>query len=650
MQYRAEIDGLRTLAVMSVVFFHFNMFHIGGGYLGVDIFFVISGYLMTYIITDELKKGDFSFSRFYLRRARRILPALFAMLAVTLAVVCLAGLAPKYMRQFFGSLQAAIFSGGNIFFYLVSGYWDGAAATKPLLHTWSLGVEEQFYFGLPLLLWGIFALFRKNAARCTSAILGLLIVISLVSFIYVGRKVDQDFAFYMLPTRMWELLLGSCSAVYVIYKGRLNIYTRWKGVALFEIVCLGIMLGCIFGARSSAMFKNWENTALTVAAVAFFLIGPGTGPVSRILSLRPIVWLGKISYSIYLWHWPVWVLYLYYMGSNRQDIPVTMFECGMLVAIVIILAALSWRFVEQPFRRKTVGWKHIAAVFIPATALLVGVTLCADTGKITGLESAHYKMKYQVAYGISPERAAAGKFSTFGKGKGKDFIIVGDSHSQCLFPAFDSVIDETGLSGTLATNASLWLAPEYQSRNYEANRRIAHAIYDHIEKQDIKNVIFVFRVNGKKSGFIQEARYTLFFNPDGTSRKGTDADFYNTLESNIQKLIAQGRHVYFVEQAPHQPYNIMEREWYRGVTSTEASWYDGYNEWLEKFCARFDSKYFTLVKTTDAFRENDSYIFIKDGKLLYSDYHHISLAGALHLVPVVRRVLEDIAVRRQAEK
>ena len=407
------------------------------------------------------------------------------------------------------------------------------------------------------------------------------------------------------------------------------------------------MLACIFGARSSTMFKNWENTALTVAAVAFFLIGPGTGPVSRLFSLRPVVWLGKISYSTYLWHWPVWVLYLYYFGSNRRDMPVTMLECVMLVAIVIALAALSWRFVEQPFRRRTVGWKHIAAVFLPVTALLVGVTISVDTGKVAGLDSAQYTMKYRVPYGISPENAEAGKFPTFGKGDGKDFIIVGDSHSQCMFPAFDSVVDEAGLSGTLASNASLWLAPDYQSRNFNVNRRIANAVYAYVEKHDIQNIIFVFRVNGKKSGFIREGRYALFFEADGSSRKATDEDFYRTLESTVKKLIVQGRHVYFVEQVPHQPYTIMEREWYRGVTSTEASWYDGYNGWLEKFCERFDRNFFTLVKMTEAFKEKDSYVFIKDGQLLYSDYHHLSLAGALHCAPVVREMLFDIAARKK---
>lgn len=172
MQYRAEIDGLRTLAVMSVTLFHFEMFHVKGGFLGVDIFFVISGFLMTYLITEELREGRFSFSEFYLRRARRILPALFTVLAVTLFAICVLGFAPKLMEQFFSSLQAAVFSVSNIFFYLTSGYWDTSSVTKPLLHTWSLGVEEQFYVCLPLLLWGLFALFKNNTVRYIAVVLG----------------------------------------------------------------------------------------------------------------------------------------------------------------------------------------------------------------------------------------------------------------------------------------------------------------------------------------------------------------------------------------------------------------------------------------------------------------------------------------------
>ena len=219
------------------------------------------------------------------------------------------------MEQFFSSVQAAIFSVSNIFFYLTSGYWDSSSITKPLLHTWSLGVEEQFYFFLPLLLWGMFAAFKNNTARNIAAMLACLMAASYASYLHYGLGPDLDFAFYMLPMRAWELLAGSMAALFVIYKGRFDIL-QWKA-QLFEFLCLAAMLGGILASRGGgSMFRHNELVVLTVLGTAFFLAGPGTGFVSRMLSLRPVVWLGKISYSIYLWHWPVWVLAAYYLGSD----------------------------------------------------------------------------------------------------------------------------------------------------------------------------------------------------------------------------------------------------------------------------------------------------------------------------------------------
>ncbi|MBQ9104906.1 MAG: acyltransferase, partial [Mailhella sp.] len=551
MQYRAEIDGLRTLAVMSVTLFHFEMFHIKGGFLGVDIFFVISGFLMTYLITEELREGRFSFSEFYLRRARRILPALFTVLAATLFVICILGFAPKLMEQFFSSLQAAVFSVSNIFFYLTSGYWDSSSVTKPLLHTWSLGVEEQFYFFLPLLLWGLFALFKNNTARYIAVVLALVMAASYAAYLHYGLGSDLDFAFYMLPMRAWELLAGSSAALFVIYRGRLNIFKTWR-IHLFEVLCLGAMLGGILAARGGgSMFRHNELVVMTVLGAAFFLAGPGTGAVSRLFSFRPVVWLGKISYSIYLWHWPIWVLFTYYVGSNRDDMPMPLWMRCLLLILIIGMAALSWRFVEQPFRRKSVQWKHIGTVFVPAASLMLAVTMLFPAGAVQGLEAVKYQAAYRVQGSISAEQAEKGLFSTFGKGSGNDFIIIGDSHAGCLFPAFDSSVDSMGLSGTFAGNPSMWLAPDYQGMHPEENRRIVSAAYRHIEKHDIRNVIFIFRMNGKKRGDISEGKTFTYFDAQGRPHKGGDREFYATLEKTIRGLMEQGRHVYLVEQVPH---------------------------------------------------------------------------------------------------
>ncbi len=407
------------------------------------------------------------------------------------------------------------------------------------------------------------------------------------------------------------------------------------------------MLGGILASRGGgSMFRHNELVVLTVLGATLFLVGPSTGFVSRMFSLRPVVWLGKISYSIYLWHWPVWVLASYHLGSNRDDMPMQLWMRIILLLLTVVLAALSWRFVEQPFRRKTVRWKHIGAVFAPLAAVLLVVTMLFPAGEVQGLSSVSYKARYPMLGGMSPERAERGEIATFGKGDGHDFIIIGDSHAGCLFPAFDSVVDEVGLSGAFASNPSMWLAKDYQGMHPEENRRIISAVYAYVEKRDIKNVIFVFRMNGKKSGMISEGKTFTFFEADGSACRGSDRHFFETLEKTVRSLMAQGRHVYLVEQVPHHPFRVMEREWFRNVTSTEAAWYDAHNSWLEAFCERFGREQFTLVKTAEVFKENGAYLFIKDSRLLYSDYHHLSLAGAMHLVPVVRALLMDIAARK----
>ncbi|MBQ8664765.1 MAG: hypothetical protein IJ474_03175 [Mailhella sp.] len=278
---------------------------------------------------------------------------------------------------------------------------------------------------------------------------------------------------------------------------------------------------------------------------------------------------------------------------------------------------------------------------------MLAVTMLFPAGAVQGLEAVKYQAAYRVQGSISAEQAEKGLFSTFGKGSGNDFIIIGDSHAGCLFPAFDSAVDSMGLSGTFAGNPSMWLAPDYQGMHPEENRRIVSAAYRHIEKHDIRNVIFIFRMNGKKKGDISEGKNFTYFDDQGRPHKGGDREFYATLEKTIRGLMDQGRHVYLVEQVPHHPFRVMEREWFRGVTTTEASWFDSRNSWLEKFCERFDRKYFTLVKTTDAFRRDGTYCFIHDRKLLYSDYHHLSTAGALFLVPTVRELLADMATRKK---
>jgi peptidoglycan/LPS O-acetylase OafA/YrhL len=335
MKYRPEIDGLRALAVIPVILFHVGYTAFSGGYVGVDIFFVISGYLITSIIIGDLEKGQFSIARFYERRARRILPALFVVLVVT-SVMAWFVLAQRDFLEYGRSVAAVSAFASNILFISESNYFATAAELKPLLHTWSLAVEEQFYIFFPLLL---MVLWRFG----WRVVLVVVLIVFAISFglAYLGVRKMPTAAFFMLPTRAWELMIGSLCAFWLhrarpLADGRLADLLGLVGIAMIVV--------------SVALYTPQTPFPSTYAllpcggAALIILFAHPTGWAGRLLSHRVPLGIGLISYSAYLWHQPLIVFWRY-----------TTFEMSETDRVVILglsmgLAYLSWRFIEAPFR------------------------------------------------------------------------------------------------------------------------------------------------------------------------------------------------------------------------------------------------------------------------------------------------------------
>jgi len=350
LKYRPDIDGLRAVAVLSVLAFHLGAGHLPGGFVGVDVFFVISGYLISAIMFSEIAASRFSVLAFYERRIRRIFPALFGMLLVFSAV---AGfyLLPTEFVDFSKSLLAATTSSSNFYFWQHSGYFD-SPTSSPLLHTWSLAVEEQFYILFPIFLVLVRQFFPQ---RLKTAVVILFFASLAASAVMVFR--DPVTAFYMPYTRAWELLLGTLIS--------LKIFPHLPSLAMRNIATL-CGIGLIF--YSILRFTRWTPfpgvAALVPCIGSALIIGAGEyGPslVERVLSWRPIVFVGLISYSLYLWHWPVIILHSMGLSINLQDalphryaILFPAFRLDMFTEIVasFALAILSWRFIERPFRSR----------------------------------------------------------------------------------------------------------------------------------------------------------------------------------------------------------------------------------------------------------------------------------------------------------
>lgn len=339
MKYRSEIDGLRAVAVVPVVLFHAGLEAFGGGFVGVDVFFVISGYLITTIIIDEMDGGAFSLVRFYERRARRILPALFFVALCSIPVAWFL-LLPSDMKDFAQSLAAVATFSSNILFWRESGYFDIAAELKPLLHTWSLAVEEQFYILFPLFLMAAWRLGRRTIVWMLTA----SFAISLAAAQW-GAYNGPSATFFLLPTRAWELLIGSFCAFYL---QRNQIVAPLWFQNLMSVSGLAAILYAVFVFDEATPFPGIYALVPTVGTVLIILFAlPGTF-VHAFLSLRGMVGLGLISYSFYLWHQPVFAFWRHYSFLETTHV-----QMLLLSGLSVLLAVFTYFFVEAPFRGKT---------------------------------------------------------------------------------------------------------------------------------------------------------------------------------------------------------------------------------------------------------------------------------------------------------
>jgi peptidoglycan/LPS O-acetylase OafA/YrhL len=336
--HRDDIDGLRALAVLPVVAYHAGIHAIRGGFVGVDIFLVISGYLITEILIRDIRNERFSIVAFYERRIRRIFPALLAMLLVTFVLgvwYCL----PQELVNLSKSELAAALSVSNVYFWLQSGYFDGTALTKPLLHTWSLAVEEQFYLFWPVLLLIGHRYFRRHLLPAIAALAALSLGISIV-----GAFRFPNATFYLPFTRTWELAAGGLLSLPLAHP-RLGRAAR----EALSIIGAALILASILLIDADMPFPGLLALPPCLGAVFIIAAGrDGTSLVGLVLSLKPLTFIGLISYSLYLWHWPIIVFqrndtFLISGLSERYD-------KVLVILVAAVVATLSWRYIEQPFR------------------------------------------------------------------------------------------------------------------------------------------------------------------------------------------------------------------------------------------------------------------------------------------------------------
>ena len=447
MKYRPDIDGLRAIAVVPVVLYHAGVSGFTGGYVGVDIFFVISGFLITGIIHRELMEGRFSILRFYERRARRILPALFGVVVAGL----IAGwfmLSPVDYNEMGQSILSALFFVSNMWFWQNSGgYFDGATDYLPMLHTWSLAVEEQFYIIFPLLL----MLLYRVGRRLLLPTIVLLVAGSLVVAIWAAPRMPSA-SFYLLPTRIWELGIGSLLALGLLPSAAPKALR--EGVGALGLVAV---LAPVFLYDGSTTFPGLAALPPVLGAGALIWAGTaGQVLASRLLALRPMVWIGLISYSLYLWHWPI----MAFVRNRTFSVEMEPALQVITIAASVLAGWLSWRFVERPFRVPVrEGGLTRGPVFGLSGIGMAGLSALAGAVAVTGGMATQRFSTEQLA-AIPPEslrnpyRATcfgarpASEFCTFGNSDPEvpvTWFLWGDSHADALLPALIDIAESEGV-------------------------------------------------------------------------------------------------------------------------------------------------------------------------------------------------------------
>ncbi|NBC35417.1 acyltransferase family protein [Novosphingobium sp. FSY-8] len=665
--YRPDIDGLRAICVGVVVAFHAFWRRDFGGFVGVDIFFVISGYLISGIILDDLAAGRFSFAGFYARRVRRIYPALVLVAGVTLAAGWLQ-LFDDHFQQLGRHVGAAAGFVSNIVLYGESGYFDADSDVKPLLHLWSLGVEEQFYILWPLALAAAFGWRRGNGAMGRAGwVLGVALLASLAQAVHLMR-VDASAAFYWPTPRFWEMLAGAGLA-YAARRWRLS-DGGWAGHGL-SLGGMALLAGSLIWITQRVPFPGWSALPPVLAGVMLIGAGPQGCANRWALSLPPMVWLGRISYPLYLWHWPVLVL----ARTSGFTGP------GAMAGAVGIAVALSWataRWVEPPLRHGGHGtvktWGLLGAMaLLGIGGLAVGYGGGRSATSATSAAAAR-QLQWQIPVGspaqiaacraLMPERAALrGGENDFcyiaHPGRAADVMLVGDSLNLSLFPGLAARGDMNVLVAAASEAAPLYdtTTTERFDTTRLNNWRLTNQALDHAAQTPSVRVVVLSYVNG--DALTQPgAMHAITDRRGGNVVPANSVDqaralFTARLRETVERLTSAGKAVVIV--LPNQRMDFEIADCLNGLrpihaapthpcAATPSTARAAYAGWVRAAVAGLDRV--TLMDLGDRLCAGHTCPAMRQGQLLYRDRVHLSDDGSRLVAPSVAAVIHHAAMAK----
>jgi peptidoglycan/LPS O-acetylase OafA/YrhL len=622
-----HINGLRALAVIPVILFHFHLPFSRGGFSGVDVFFVISGYLITGNIVKELRLGHFSLSGFYIKRIRRILPAYFVVL---LAVLLLSVRFYSYLslKTFSWTALSSVFFSTNIRFLLNRDYFSSNAQEDPLLHLWSLSVEEQYYLFIPVFLLAVWRLWPAKIREALSVLLLLSFCATVIQLWSMPSAASLRAAFYLPHLRAWEFLGGAMLAT-VNWQNKTQPSAKLFGVIGLLLVCLPYVF-----LSGNTVFPG--IAALPSVAGCLLLIAFGnTGFVGAFLSLKPMQFVGHISYSLYLWHWPILVFATYINFGEMNWV-----NYSLILALSCLVSWLSWMWVEMPFRHLKGRNRSFYYSFALTGCLVMGAfsgLLCLTNGGPSLLnkeanalinEEKYRPLKVWKSVTLwtkdnlvkieSQDLHAANRSVLLPIGKsnaGPTFLLWGDSHAAAILPGFDSIAGRFGKTG-------------YYLNRQSGLSNETHRYYDTVTnwlqtRPDIATVYMIQRWSLRLS--------------DKANR--------DCLQRLCEKLKQQNKQMVLFTSLPEYPRNPLEYParrqllWFVTSPPEPLLTIQQYSEvaapimtWFQELKQQYNV---VLIPLEYALKRNNQFFTIKDGHYLYSDNNHLSPQGALHVMTYV---------------
>jgi peptidoglycan/LPS O-acetylase OafA/YrhL len=648
--YRSEIDGLRAVAVLAVVLYHFGLPGLGGGFVGVDIFFVISGFLIGGILWTEWRHTQrIELASFFLRRVRRLAPAFFAMTAVTTLCAYLV-LLPFEFREFGKSLIAATVWLSNVQFFRESGYFDIGADNKVLLHTWSLSVEEQFYVALPLTL-----LLLRRSKRAMLWVLCGAWGASLVACIALTPWAPTA-TFFLFPFRAWELLTGVLLAIW----GQ-ETRATWRYGPIWSWLGLLLLLGSIALIRPGTHFPGAWALAPVLGAALVLLNGRDPNTVNRMLSARAPTFIGLISYSLYLWHWPVLTLSTYWRGGYGSA-----WEAAAWLLLAVLLSVAAWAVVERPVRRSASN-RGLLIGFVAAVLLSIGAGLWAylsDGAKQRFSPLAQVHIEASNGFFVDFSRCAV---ATSGSLQGLDVCTVGppgtpqvlfwgDSHLRAMMQGIGQAAMETRTPALIVWHAGcppLFGVAKAESAATPAQDQKCLADTETLRRalpqmEDIRRLVLVGRwsyyAQGAGSGLDAHNRITLSAAPGAAPLAPDSAGLYAAAwERTVGELQPHVDQIFVWRQVPEMP-RYASRDVARRLVHGRMQQQD-----LAALATATDEEVSTRMALADAplrrlaeqgrIRLIDPWpdlckpacSVVHDGRSYYFDNNHVSNAGALAL-------------------